>query len=174
MVKEIFYESYPYRILCLSMILTFSSYALGTLIIYLINSLLGVGYVILCFVSLLVCIKYRCSFCYYYGKKCYSGLGALSKLLFRQGNSNDFKSPKNLMPTAIFSFAVLFLPLIGAIVLMIFKFSWLILILSIIYLLIAVIPVFILRKNLFCKYCKQGKTGCPAYEGMQGKEWKIG
>jgi len=174
MEKKIYYENYPCRILCLSMILTVLSYALGTLIFYLINSLLGAGYFILCFVSLIVCIKYRCSFCYYYGKGCYSGLGTLSKLLFRKGNVNDFRNPKNLIPPAIFSFAVLFLPFIGAIVLMIFKFSWLILILLILYLLIAVIPGFYFRKNLFCKYCKQGKTGCPVYEGMQSKKSQMG
>jgi len=31
-------------------------------------------------------------------------------------------------------------------------------------------PGFVSRKNLFCKHCKQGKIGCPAYEGMQGKK----
>lgn len=173
MEKEIYYESYPYIILCLSMMLSVLSCALGTLIFYMINSLLGIGYIILCFISFLIGIKYRCSFCYYYGKRCYSGLGTLSKLLFRKGNSNDFKNPKNLMPAAIFSFVVLILPLIGAIILMLIEFSWLILILFVSYLIIAIIPGFVLRKNLFCRYCKQGEIGCPAYEGMQGKKLRM-
>jgi len=98
------------------------------------------------------------------------GLGKLSKLLFRRGNNNDFNSLKNLMPAAILSFAVLLLPLIGAVILIIIGFSWLILLLLLVYLMIAVILGFVLRKNLFCQHCKQGKIGCPAYEGMQGKK----
>ena len=170
MEKEIYYEDYPCRILCLSIVLTGFGYALGTLIFYLVHSLLGVGYLVLCFISLLVALKLRCSFCYYYDKKCYVGLGKLSKLLFRRGNSDDFKNPRNLMPAAIFGFAVLFLPLIGAVILMIIGFSWLILFALLVYLMIAVISGFVSRKNLFCKYCKQGKMGCPAYEGMQGRK----
>ena len=167
---EKYYEHYPPGIICLSTVLTLLSYALGTLIFYLINSLLGVGYIILCFISLLVAMKFRCTFCYYYTKGCYSGLGNIAKLLFKKGNSNDFKNPKNLIPAAIFSFAVLLFPLIGAIFLLVTRFSWLILILLVAYVVIAIIPGFVLRKDLFCKYCKQGKIGCPAYEGMKGKK----
>jgi hypothetical protein len=48
-------------------------------------------------------------------------------------------------------------------------FSWLNLGLLLSYALIAVVPGFVLRKNLFCDHCKQAELGCPAYEGMQGK-----
>jgi hypothetical protein len=93
----------------------------------------------------------------------------MAKLLFEEGNPNEFGNLKNLMPAAIFSFAVLFLPIIGAIIMMISRFSWLALILFIAYIVIAVVSGFGLKKN-FCKHCKQGKIGCPAYEGMKGKK----
>lgn len=164
-----YYEDYPTGIICLSAALTILSYALGALILYMLDTLLGASYIILCLISLLASMKFRCSFCYYYGKNCYTGLGKPAKLLFRKGSSNDFKNPKNLIPAAILSFAVLLLPIIAAIFLLFTKFSWSILILFGCYVIIAVIPGFVLRKDLFCKYCKQGKIGCPAYEGMKGK-----
>jgi hypothetical protein len=172
MNKVIYYERYPSNILCFSITLTVLSYAVGTLIFCLINGLLGAGYVALCFLSLILGIKFRCSFCYYYGKRCSSGLGTLAKLFFKAGKPEEFQNPKNLMLAALSSFAVLFLPLFGAIFLLVTGFSWLNLILLAAYLLIAVIPGFVLRKNLVCKYCKQGERGCPAYEGMQGKKSK--
>lgn len=170
MGKEVYYESYPSNVLCLSITLMVLSYALGTLILYQISGLLGAGYIILCLVALILGIKFRCCFCYYYDKRCSSGLGKLAKLLFKEGNHDGFRGPKNLMPAAIFSFAVLLLPLIGALLLLVTRFSWLVLILFVAYLLIAVIPGFVLRKDLFCKCCKQGEIGCPTYEGMQGKK----
>ena len=162
MGKDVYYESYPSNILCSSITLMVLSYAPGTLILYQVNGLLGAGYIILCLVSLILGIKFRCCFCYYYDKRCSSGLGQLAKLLFKEGNHDVFMDPKNLMPAAIFSFAVLLLPLIGVLLLLVTRFSWLVLILFFAYLLIAVIPGFVLRKNLFCKYCKQGEIGCPA------------
>ena len=170
MNNVIYYERYPSNILCVSITLTVLGYALGTLIFCLINGLLGAGYVALCFLSLILGIKFRCCFCYYYGKRCSSGLGSVAQLLFKKGKPEEFGDLKNLMPAALLSFAVLFLPIFGAIFLLVTAFSWLILILLAAYLLIAVIPGFVLRKNLICKYCKQGELGCPAYEGMQGKK----
>jgi len=170
MEKETHYENYPFGIVCTSIVLTVLSYTVGTVIFYLINSLLGIGYIILCLISIIIGIKFRCTFCYYYGKRCSSGLGKMAKLFFKKGNPNEFRNPKNLMLPAIFSFSVLFLPLIGAIILTIIRFSWIFLILFASYLIIAVVSGFVLKKNLFCKYCKQGKMGCPAYEGMQRKK----
>jgi len=174
MGRETYYENYPLGIVGLSIVLTVLSYALGTAIFYLINNLLGVGYIILCFISIMISIKFRCTFCYYYDKRCFSGLGMIAKLFFKKDNPDEFRNPKNLMLPAIFSFSVLLLPLIGAIILMIIEFSWLFLVLFVFYLIIGVISSFALRKNLFCKYCKQGKIGCPAFEGMQRKKSQMG
>jgi hypothetical protein len=170
MNNVMYYERYPSNILCVSITLTVLSYAVGTLIFCLINGLLGVGYVALCFLSLILGIKFRCCFCYYYGERCSVGLGTLAKSLFKKGKPKEFQNPRNLMPAALLSFTVLFLPLFGALFLLVTGFSWLNLSLLAAYLLIAVIPGFVLRKNLICKYCKQGELGCPAYEGMQGKK----
>lgn len=167
MEKETYYENYPLSIICSSTIITISSYALGTFISYLINPWLALGYIFLCLISLLVGIRFRCCFCYYYGKRCSSGLGKLAPLIFKKGDSSEFKNPKNLIPAGILDFITLLSPVIGAIILMIIRFSWLVLVLLVVCLIVAVLPGFFLRKNLFCKHCRQGEIGCPAYEGMQ-------
>lgn len=155
----------------LSSILDVLGYVFGAVIFYLINILLGIGFLILCTFSLLVGMKLRCRFCFYYGKRCYSSMGGkITQFLFSRGNSDDFKDAKNLVPTAIVSFAVLLLPVVGAVILVVLRFSWFVLTLFMLYMLVAVIPGFYLRKNLFCRYCNQGKIGCPAYQGMQGRK----
>jgi len=64
MNNVMYYERYPSNILCFSITLTVLSYAVGTLIFCLIDGLLGAGYVALCFLSLILGIKFRCCFCY--------------------------------------------------------------------------------------------------------------
>ena len=89
-----YYENYPFNTLCISIVVTLLSYAAGFFIFYLINIYWVVGYAVLCLVSLFVGMKYRCKFCYYYGKKCASGLGALARIFFKKGDASEFKTQK--------------------------------------------------------------------------------
>ena len=127
------------------------------------------GYLLLCLSSVAAVIKYRCSYCYYYNKRCPIGFGKICSVFLKKGNAEDFRKSRNLIPAAILSFAVLFLPLAANIIILIVEFSLLVGVLLFLYVLIAGIGGFVLRKNLYCKNCKQGMIGCPAYEQMQGK-----
>lgn len=173
-IGDVYLEAYPSRILCLSLGQFVLSNALGALIIWRIHALLGASYLVLCAASLVVGLKYRCRFCWYFGRRCYAGLGRLAKLMFQPGEPQEFRRPENLVPAAIFSFTVLLLPLMVILVISVTGFSWLNLGLLLSYALIAVVPGFMLRKNLFCDHCKQAELGCPAYEGMQGMQGKHG
>ena len=59
-------------------------------------------------------------------------------------------------------FMVLIFPLIGGIILLIRDFTWLILILMVILVILSMGGNAILRGSLACKYCKQKELGCPA------------
>ncbi len=169
-MSEAMYENYPFRILCLTSAQSISSYLIGALIFYLIGGLFaGFGYILISLLSIVLAMRFRCSYCYYYGRNCASGLGSLSKLFFKKRDNAEFSNPKNVAPAAFLSFAVLFLPLVAAIVFIFLEFSWSLLLLSVAYFIIAFFFGLSLRKNVVCKYCKQGEIGCPAYQGMQGK-----
>ena len=170
--KETRYENYPFGIVCSSSVLSIASCVMGTVVFSLLNLWLGIAYLILCLVSLILGLRFRCTYCSYYGKVCFSGFGRIARSVFRKGDPDEFADPRNLRPVMISSFSVLVLPLIGGIVLMILEFTWIYLVLFVSYLIIAGFLSFTLKKNLFCKYCKQAERGCPAYEGMQGKSSK--
>lgn len=154
----------------MSTFLTLLSYTLGAFILYLVNVYWMIGYFVLVLASLFTGMEYRCRFCYYYGKRCASGMGILVAVIFEKGASEEFKNNKNLILPAIFDFANLFLPIVMGVILIITKFSNLVLALFIFYLAVVLFPGFFLRKNLYCKNCKQGELGCPAYNGMKGKK----
>jgi hypothetical protein len=150
------------------LLLTALSLAIGVWIFFLINSWLGIAFIVLNFVMLFVCMRYRCKYCYYYGKRCYMGLGKLAKV-FKKGNAKEFSKTKNLVPALVFMMITIFSPIIAGIIALIVSFSWLVVVLLVAYLFIAIIPNFFLKKSLCCDRCIQGKLGCPAYEGMKGK-----
>jgi MFS-type transporter involved in bile tolerance (Atg22 family) len=99
-------------------------------------------------------------------------LGKISALLFHQQDNKDFGNSRNVAIVAILSVLVLISPMIAGFIDIILNFTRLMLGSLIIYLFIAVLLSFQTRKNLLCKYCMQGKLGCPAYEGMKGTDKK--
>ena len=62
----------------------------------------------------------------------------------------------------IWDFMVLIFPVIGGIILLVRNFSWLILILMVILVMLSMGGNALLRGSLACKYCKQKELGCPA------------
>ena len=92
-------ENYSIKTVCLSLTLMITSYLLGTLILIIFNPLLGLFYLFLCIITLLCSMKLRCTHCFYYGKRCYSGLGVISKIFFSKGDSEEFTNPKKVINT---------------------------------------------------------------------------
>ncbi len=156
-------ELYSRKIICMNLIFIFLSYFIGSLVIFSFNLIAGIFYVILCILTVFLSLKLRCSYCFYYGKKCGFGLGILSKIFFSQGESKEFNNSKNVILVLIFSMCVSIIPVILGIVLLIDNFSVLHLIYFILYILVAFLPNFFIRSKV-CKDCEQGKLGCPAYD----------
>lgn len=164
-----YYERYPWRITALCAGLTFSSYAVGTLVFYFFYGPAAWGYLALCAVTVLISLRLRCTFCYYYGRRCAFGLGKLSSLIFKKGDPSGFSRRANLVPAAILNFIVLLLPLGAAIAATAIDFSWLVPVLFFAYIMVAVVPGLVLRSSVFCRSCRQRELGCPACQGMQGQ-----
>jgi len=154
---------YSRKIICMNLLLTFLSYFMGCLVIYSFNSIAVIFYAILCVLTIFLSLKLRCSYCFYYGKRCGFGFGILSKIFFSQGESKEFNNSKNVIPVLIFSMCTLIIPVIVGIVLLIVDFSVFHLIYLILYILVAFLPNFFMR-NKVCERCEQGKLGCPAYD----------
>lgn len=165
------YERYPVNLVCLSTLLTLTSYLLGTLIFYLIDIYLGLAFLALCVITVAVVLRYRCSYCYYYGKRCSTGFGLIASKLFRKRDAGDFSSPKNLMPAMLVAMAVILLPLVGGVLLVITDgtiIAWSLLAAN----LLLFVPAFY-KKSTFCSHCKQRELGCPACDGMKGTKQMV-
>jgi len=157
------YENYPLWMVFLSNALSISIYIIGAFILYSLGVIFSVLYLVFCLIMEIRLMREGCVNCYYYGKTCAFGKGRLSSYFFKKGNPELF-TQKNVSWYAVLpDFLVFLFPLAGGIILLINKFSWIILLLMIIILILGFGGNAFIR-SLTCKYCKQRELGCPAAE----------
>jgi hypothetical protein len=156
------YENYPWWIVLLSSLVSIAIYLIGAFIIYQINLVSLILYLLFIGILEFLLIQGHCVNCYYYGKTCAFGRGRISKIFFGKGNVERFckmhMTWKDMLPDLMVSL----IPFIVGIILLIKHFNWTMLILVIILLLLTSVGNGFVRGQLACKYCKQRELGCPA------------
>jgi hypothetical protein len=156
------YENFPIWIPLLAWVLSLSIYALGTYIFWFLYIPLTAGYIIYCLWIEYRILRFSCVNCYYYGKTCGLGRGKLCAMLFKKGNPESFLEKEIAWKDLIPDFLVMILPLIGGIIILIRDFTWLILVLMVVLVVLSMGGNALIRGSLACKYCKQKEIGCPA------------
>jgi len=156
------YENFPVWIPFLSCVLSISIYSLGAFIFYQLAISFTILYLLFCLWIEFRILQKSCTNCYYYGKICGLGRGKLSPLFFKKGNPENFTERKISWKDLIPDFLVLIFPLVGGIIALIMDFTWLILLLMVILIVLSLYGNAIIRGSLACKYCKQKELGCPA------------
>ena len=155
----------------LSLVFSLSIYTLGAYILSglgLVFLILYIGYCLFIEVNLL---RRSCVHCYYYGKVCGLGRGKLCSLFFKQGDPETFLKDDITWLSLLPDFMVFIFPLIGGIFLLIRDFSWVLLGLLFVLLILSMAGNALVRSTYACKYCKQKELGCPA-EKLFGTEKK--
>ena len=170
MMKTEIYENFPLRIVILCNLLPVLIYASGAYILAGFGILVVVAYLLYCLWLEFRVLKNSCMNCYYYGKVCGSGKGKLCSWLFKQGNPQKFIEIEISWLEMLPDFLVSLVPLIGGFILLIVDFSWLLVALLVVLLLLTFSGNAIIRGSFMCKYCRQKELGCPAEKLFRGKE----
>jgi hypothetical protein len=156
------YENFPLWIVLLSNLFTISTYLIG---IY-IFSQLGLLFAFL-YLAYVLFLEFRviamsCRYCYYYGKTCAFGKGRCCALIFSKGNPKKFLRKEITMKDMLPDFLVFILPILAGFVILVFNFSWTIVILMAALFVLSTVGNAFIRGSFACKYCKQRGLGCPA------------
>ncbi len=163
------YENFPLGIALLSNRVALAIYALGAYILAGLGIVVTVLYLLFCLWIELGILRRSCVDCYYCGKVCGLGKGKLCALLFKKGDPQKFAekeiSPAQLLP----DFMVVIFPILGGIILLVREFTWPLLILLAIFVLLFFAGNAFVRGAFACKYCRQRELGCPA-EQLFSKE----
>lgn len=116
---------------------------------------LGFGLTMVLFVMrILVCGK-----CYYHGKRCHTGWGKLSALYCKQGDVKDFGKGISGAIIPLFYGLMALIPLVTGIIATIKNFTFITLVVIVVFLFVVVMSSFTLRKKS-CAQCKM-KHLCP-------------
>ena len=145
--------------LILSNFLNTSTYALGTILMYFLNPYYAILYVIFCIIAIILFLKLICTYCPSYGRaRCSSGYGRAAAYLFKKGDRRKFsKMFKIYIP---FLSIIWFLPLISSLFLLINEFSWALVVIVILFIIISFIVLPYYSRVHSCKKCPNKKE-CP-------------
>ncbi len=158
------YENFPIRIVCLSNGVALAIYALGVYILGQFGIVIALLYGLYCLWIEMNVLRKSCVHCCYYGKVCAFGKGKLCSWIFPKGEPQKFIdrqiSWRNLIPEMM----VLFFPLIGGIAVLFREFSWLLIGLLALLVVLSFGGNAFIRGSFACKHCKQRELGCPAQQ----------
>ena len=163
MKKPKIYESYPLWIIILANILLLAVYVAGAYIMFKLNIITGILYIVYLVFLERHFFKEGCIHCCYYGKSCAFGKGNIAAMFFKKGDPKKFCERELGFKDFIPQVLVILIPLIVGIALLISRGFDLLILIAIIY------PIFswfavnpILYGKLACLHCKQGSICCPA------------
>lgn len=164
------FENYPVTTVIVSNLVLVVTWISGAFIL----SRIGLPWALL-YLLFVLALEFRlvsghCRDCYYFGKTCAFGKGRLSALLFRRGSPETFTQLKIGWKDLVPDFLVFLVPVIAGIVLMVWQFSWTILLLVILILLLGFAGNAFVRGHLACRFCKQREIGCPAERLFDAKK----
>jgi hypothetical protein len=84
------YENFPGRMVAFSLLVNYSIYTLGAVIISGLGAFAVALYLLFCLGNELHIMRMSCVDCYYYGKRCAFGRGKIASLLFKRGDPKRF------------------------------------------------------------------------------------
>jgi hypothetical protein len=164
------YENFPAQIVLLSNTVALVIYALGAYILGRAGIFFVLLYLLYCLWVESNVLRKSCVHCYYYGKICAFGKGKLCSWLLRKGDPQRFIEREVSWREIVPDMMVLIFPLIGGIVLLIKDFSWLLMVLLALVVVLSFGGNAIVRGSFACKHCKQRELGCPAQQLFDGKK----
>jgi len=175
MVESKLFESYPAWMILVYYFFSFSVYAAGLYLVYLILPLFSlVFFIYIAFLEVQV-LRSGCVRCYYYGKRCAAGKGTIAKILFKKDEKRRFNernvTAKDMIPS--------FLPTLVALIAGAYltyagwpNLSLLVIGLAIWPLLVMFLGNPIVYGKIACPHCKQGELGCPTCDFFMKMEKK--
>lgn len=162
MANKDLYESYPAGMVFTSVLHTLLIYALGVAILLPAGPIWAALYLAFCLWSEFRVLRGSCVNCAYYGKSCAFGRGIVCAMIFRRGDPARFNQRRLTWAALIPDLMISQLPLIVGIVLLVRDFSWLLLGLMVLLVLLAFPGSGFVRGRLACAHCRQRELGCPA------------
>ncbi len=165
------YEKYPTSTVILYNLVALANYAVGLYLFYQISYIFSLAYLV--YLAIVESSVYRtgCRYCYYYGKRCFSGRGSIAPLFIKKGDPKKFCEKevtwKNLLPTMMTTV----FPIFAGGYLLLKGVDWMIVGMIAVPIATWIFANPLIFGKLGCPHCKQGRICCPANDSF-GKKVK--
>jgi hypothetical protein len=135
----------------LAVVLSLAIYGVGAYILAGFGLIFAVLYLLYCLWVELRVMRKSWVHCYYYGKTCGLGKGKLCSIFFTRGEPAKFTEPQISWADLLPDLLVSIIPLVGGIVLLVTDFSWLLVALVVLLVLLGFSGNAIVRGSFACK-----------------------
>lgn len=156
------FENYPFWMVAVSNAVGLSIYAIGLYCMARLGAVWVVLYGCYCLWMEWRLLSGSCRSCYYYGKRCGFGKGAICSWFFDKSAGPSLSAKQITWLDIVPDFLVSLVPLGAGVGLLVRDFSWPVLLLVVILALLGTIGTGMVRSRIACRYCKQRELGCPA------------
>lgn len=161
-----YYEKYPSSTVIFRTTLSILIFIIGAIILTGFGQMVGIGYLAFSAIMMIWFMRFRCKYCYYYGKVCTTGFGNLVPMFFKRGDDRKFPQ---YMEHAYPVLLVWVLPTFGGIVLLVSNRTLETLGLLVLFVILSFVFSERTLKKYGCDYCKQ-KANCPTYQFKHGRK----
>jgi hypothetical protein len=169
-MKQTTYDSFPWLLVVICNGVGISIWVAGAYLTYALTPSLAVGYAIYCIWIEWRILSASCRRCYYYGKRCGFGKGLVCSRVLPRLPVEEFADRQVTWRDIAPDFLVSLIPLGAGVILLVRGFSWFVVSLMILIILLSSVGSGLVRGRIACKYCKQREIGCPAEKLFGRKE----
>jgi len=158
------YDEFPLHLVLFCIAVNISIYLVGAYLIAPLGKIFVALYLLYClWVEIRVLIM-SCRDCFHYGRLCAFGRGKICSLLFKKGSPERFKMKKITWINLVPDFLVSIIPLVIGGFYLVRSFTWLMLSLVVVLVIMAFPVTGFVRGSISCKFCRQREMGCPAVQ----------
>jgi hypothetical protein len=152
-------ESFPKTTVIYNLLTLGGAMVIGVIVLVQLEVWVGVGYLVLLALAGYGMLALVCARCYYYDRRCATGVGKVVALFFKKGQEEEFGQTASQEGITLLLAVVLLLPLVGGGVSLVVSFSTLhlMLLVALVALLVAGLAP---HPRLVCSHCKLAEQGC--------------
>jgi hypothetical protein len=153
------YEGFSRTTVIYNLLTLGGAMVVGVIILAQLGVWFAVGYFVLLALTGYAMLALICTRCYYYDRRCATGVGKVVVLFFKKGQEEEFGHTASQKAVMLLLAIVLLLPLVGGIVSLVVGYSALRLVLlgALVALLVAGLAP---HPRLVCSHCRQAEKGC--------------
>jgi hypothetical protein len=153
------YESFPRTTVIYNLLTLGGAMVVGVIVLAQLGVWFAVGYLALLALTGYAMLALICARCYYYDRRCGTGVGKIVARLFKKGQEEEYGQTASQKVVMLLLVIVLLLPLVGGIVSLVMGYSTLRLVLLVAWLTLLVAGL-APHPRLVCSHCKLAEKGC--------------